>query len=104
MISMKRRSFLTAALAGSTAILVASRALSQVNSLSEMGGAILNFSAITIFTAREVITLDPENPSAEAIAVEDGRNVAAGTLDAVSYPHTKLPASDTEYISWVRVL
>ncbi|WP_412550336.1 amidohydrolase [Shimia sp. MIT910701] len=83
MISMKRRSFLTAALAGSTAILVASRALSQVNSLSEMGGAILNFSAITIFTAREVITLDPENPSAEAIAVEDGRIVAAGTMDEV---------------------
>ena len=83
MISLRRRGFLKAALVSSTALFVASRAMSQVSSLSEMGGAILNFSAITVFTAREVITLDPENPSATAIAVEDGRIVAAGTLDEV---------------------
>lgn len=37
-----------------------------------------------IYTAREFITMDPKRPSAEAIAVRDGRFVAVGTMDEVS--------------------
>lgn len=34
----------------------------------------------TIFTARKVITMNPANPEAEAVAVRDGRIVCAGSL------------------------
>jgi predicted amidohydrolase YtcJ len=35
----------------------------------------------TIFTARKVITMNPANPQAQAVAVRDGRILCAGTLE-----------------------
>ena len=37
--------------------------------------------AITIYPARIVVTMDPSQPEVEAIAVSEGRVLAAGTLD-----------------------
>jgi predicted amidohydrolase YtcJ len=46
---------------------------------------IVNFTAplplVTIYVAREVVTLDPAKPSASAVAVVDDRILAAGSLD-----------------------
>ena len=41
-------------------------------------------SQTVIYTAREFITMDPNRPKAEAIAVRDGKFVAVGTRDEVS--------------------
>ncbi len=38
---------------------------------------------IIIYTARTIVTLDPGTPSAEAVAVMDGKILDAGTLDEV---------------------
>src|SRR5688500_2341227 len=35
---------------------------------------------ITVFRARKVVTMDPGRPTAEAVAVSDGRIVSTGTL------------------------
>jgi predicted amidohydrolase YtcJ len=35
----------------------------------------------TIFTARKVVTMNPANPEAEAVAVREGRIICAGTLE-----------------------
>jgi predicted amidohydrolase YtcJ len=37
--------------------------------------------AITIYPARTVVTMDPSQPEVEAVAVSEGRVLAAGTLD-----------------------
>ena len=78
-----RRFFLKLVLANSTAIALAHQALAQATSLSDVGGAILGLETATIFTAQEVITLDPDKPSATAVAVVNDRILAAGTLDEV---------------------
>ncbi|MBT8080161.1 MAG: amidohydrolase [Gammaproteobacteria bacterium] len=39
--------------------------------------------AITVFTAKSVITMDDSLPRADAVAVSDGRIVAVGTLDSM---------------------
>jgi predicted amidohydrolase YtcJ len=38
---------------------------------------------ITIYTAKTIITLDPGTPTAEAVAVMDGKILGVGTLDEV---------------------
>ena len=40
-------------------------------------------AAITVFTARRVRTMEPSMPTAEAVAVRDGRIVEVGTLDTL---------------------
>ena len=35
----------------------------------------------TIFTARKIVTMNPANPDAQAVAVRDGRILCAGTLE-----------------------
>ena len=47
-------------------------------------------SAITVYPARTIVTMDPAQPVVEAIAVRDGRILAAGTLDECASwgPHT----------------
>jgi predicted amidohydrolase YtcJ len=39
---------------------------------------------ITIFQAKKIITLDPDNPEAEYVAVRDGRILGAGPLDTLT--------------------
>ena len=38
---------------------------------------------ITIYTAKTIVTLDPGTPTAEAVAVMDGKILGVGTLDDV---------------------
>ena len=38
---------------------------------------------ITIYTAKTIVTLDPGTPTAEAVAVMDGKILGVGTLDEV---------------------
>ena len=41
------------------------------------------WDAPRIFTARKILTVDPITPEARAVAVEEGRIVAVGSLEAV---------------------
>jgi len=50
------------------------------------------FDKITVFTAKKVITMTESMPTAEAVAVADGRIVSVGTLESLKpwlnqYPH-----------------
>lgn len=57
----------------------------QASSLQDLGGALTAPSSPTvIYTAREFITMDPNKPRAEAIAVQDGKFVAVGTRAEVA--------------------
>ena len=39
---------------------------------------------ITIYTAKTIVTLDPGTPTAEAVAVMNGKILGVGTLDEVT--------------------
>jgi predicted amidohydrolase YtcJ len=48
---------------------------------------------ITVFVARRIVTMNPSNPSATAVAVRDGKIVETGTLESLApwldqHPHT----------------
>ena len=38
---------------------------------------------LTVFTARRIVTMNPSNPSATAVAVRKGQIVEAGTLESL---------------------
>ncbi len=78
-----RRRFLKTALAGSTAMARPGMAWAEAQSLSDVGGAMLGLKTATIYTAREILTLDPNRPTARAVAVVNGRILATGTYDEV---------------------
>jgi hypothetical protein len=40
-------------------------------------------SSIVVYTAREIITLDPSRPAVGAVAVEENRIVATGSLEEI---------------------
>lgn len=83
MADFSRRRFLKSALINSTALALAGQAMAQATSLSDVGGAILGLETATVFTAREIVTLDPDQPLAQAVAVVNDRILATGTLDEV---------------------
>lgn len=76
-----RRNFVGAGFAATYALHPLGRAFAQTNSLQDVGGLAASAPAATIFTAREIVTLDPAKPTAEAIAVVNGRILWVGTLD-----------------------
>ena len=45
---------------------------------------------ITVFPARTIVTMDPSQPTVEAVAVREGKVLAAGSLDECTSwgPHT----------------
>lgn len=49
----------------------------------------------TIFRARTVVTVDPALPTAEAVAVRDGRILGVGTVDDLRTAWGALPVDDT---------
>jgi predicted amidohydrolase YtcJ len=51
----------------------------QSGTLQDLGSAFVPTPQTVIYTAREFITMDPNRPRAEAIAVRDGKFVAVGT-------------------------
>ena len=72
------RGFLT--ILFTAAVAVTARAQSDVE--EALAGSI-NPSTTTIYTAKSVITMDPKNARATAIAVRGDRIVAVGSLDSV---------------------
>ena len=80
---INRRRFLRAGVASATALTPLSAAIGQSSSLSDLGAAIVPLPTVTVYTAREIVTLDPEKPSAEAVAVVNGRILLAGSLEDV---------------------
>jgi predicted amidohydrolase YtcJ len=84
------RLFLAAALATAPTLAVAHNELAReprgIDSLAPAAGPMQPGSAaqkIIIYTAKTIVTLDPGTPSAEAVAVMDGKILGAGTLDEV---------------------
>lgn len=56
----------------------------DAKSLQDMAAATVPLPSATIYTAKEILTLDPAKPKAEAVAVVGGRILAVGTLDGLS--------------------
>ncbi len=81
--AMIRRHFLKAALSGSTAMALPGIGWAQSISLSDIGGSILGGPPATVFTAREIVTLDASRPLARAVAVVNDRILATGSLEEV---------------------
>ena len=48
-----------------------------------LGMSAMNHADVTIYTAKHIRTMEPALPEATAVAVEDGRIVAVGTLDTL---------------------
>jgi predicted amidohydrolase YtcJ len=83
-IALKRRAFLRAGLLGATFLSSpGAMALAQSSSLSDVGDMMNVSDTVTIYSAREIVTLDPSRPSAQAVAVVNDRILACGTLEAV---------------------
>lgn len=56
----------------------------QSGTLQELGGGLAPAARTVVYSAREFITMDPQRPRAQAIAVRDGKFFAVGTLAEVS--------------------
>ncbi len=48
-----------------------------------LGMSAMTYADVTIYTAKHIRTMEPALPEATAVAVEDGRIVAVGTLDTL---------------------
>lgn len=84
MTNLTRRTVVIAGLAGFSAMAVSERALALTKSLTDLGSSMLASPSATVFTAREIVTLDPARPAAQAIAVVNGRILWVGSLDEVT--------------------
>jgi predicted amidohydrolase YtcJ len=65
----------------------------QAKSLQDLSVAAEPLPTATIFTAKEILTLDPAKPKADAVAVVGGRILAVGSLDEL-----KAAAGDQPYL------
>ncbi len=65
----------------------------EVQSLQDLTAAAAPLPAVTLFTAKEILTLDPEKPIAEAVAVVADKILAVGALDEL-----KKAAGDQPYV------
>jgi predicted amidohydrolase YtcJ len=59
-------------------------AFALTESLTELGASLLAQPPATVFIAREIVTLDPARPSAQAVAVVNGRILSVGSRDEVT--------------------
>ena len=57
--------------------------MAQSSSLQDLGGSLAldRFPKVTIYPAKEVLTLDPARPTAQAVALVGSRILATGSLD-----------------------
>ena len=83
MVTITRRTLMGLGLSGISAMAVSGRALALTESLTDIGGSLVEAPMATVFTAKEFVTLDPARPSAQAIAVVNGRILWTGSLDEV---------------------
>ena len=81
--SYHRRIVLQTLLAGASGVWPLASAFAQTTSLTDLGAAMAPVSGATIYTAREIVTLDADRPTAEAIAVVGGRILWVGSLEEV---------------------
>ncbi|WP_170563829.1 amidohydrolase [Ruegeria atlantica] len=78
-----RRKFVGAGIASAATLTPLQHVLAETGSLQDIGGSIVSLPQATIYTAREIITLDDARPTAEAVAVVGDRILWAGTLEDV---------------------
>ena len=71
--------FVTIAFAISPSIVAA-----QSPALQDAFDRFPDFPGTTIYVGGEIVTMNPDAPSAEAVAVQDGRIVDVGTLQAIT--------------------
>ena len=81
--TISRRNLLKAGVSGVALLLPSSRTFGQTSSLSDIGTSILAIPAVTVYTAREVLTLDPHKPVVEAVAVVGQRILLTGSLEDI---------------------
>lgn len=55
----------------------------SAQTLQDVGGIMKTSPEVTIYTAKEIITMDPERSGGEAVAVVNGKIMAVGTRDEV---------------------
>jgi predicted amidohydrolase YtcJ len=104
MIKFNRRTFMGVGIGGAAALSPVSLAYAQTGSLQDIGGIAVSPPTATIFTAREIVTLDPLRPSGEAVAVVNGRILWVGSLDEVTKVLDKQPHTlDTTFADHVIV-
>ncbi|MCV6825802.1 MULTISPECIES: amidohydrolase [Halocynthiibacter] len=85
MFKQDRRSFLKSALFGATCLTpIGQFAFAQSSSLTDIGAAMGVVDQVTIYTAREIVTLDPDQPSASAVAVVNGRILGVGDVETLT--------------------
>ncbi|MFN5219311.1 MAG: hypothetical protein ACK5FE_00110 [Cyanobacteriota bacterium] len=58
-------------------------AAAQEPSLQDLGDALTPPATAVIYTAKEIVTLDPAQPTAQAVAVQGSRILATGSLEQV---------------------
>ncbi len=72
-------------------------------SLQDLAGLPLSKSETTVYVARRFLTMDPNQPQAEAVAVRDGRFVAVGTLNKVKQAAGKDARTDRTFVDKIVV-
>ena len=93
-----------ALLAGAIVLAAAGVASAQKSSLQDIAKVVEQLPQIVIYTAKEIVTLNPANPSAQAVAVVGDRILAAGPLDSLKAAAGKQPYTvDTRFASHVIV-
>ena len=56
-------------------------ASAQTLSLQDLGVELTPLPSVTIYSAKQIVTLDPDKPTAQAVAVVGDRILAVGSLD-----------------------
>ena len=78
--TLSRRTLIRALLLGATCLSSPTLLALAESSLSDIGTAIPLTDRVTIYVAREIVTLDPDGRTVEAVAVVNGRILAVGSL------------------------
>lgn len=101
---LSRRSLLGAGLIGASGVCISNRVFAGTNSLVDIGGKVFGSLEAKIYTAREIITLNPANRTAKAVAVVNGKILAVGALDQVKAILRDQPFTvDTTFADYVIV-
>ena len=76
------------------AVILAGSLAAQTSSLQDLSKATEQLPKAVIYTAKEVVTLDPDKPQAEAVAVVGDRILAAGSLDELKQAAGEVELAD----------
>jgi predicted amidohydrolase YtcJ len=82
-----------AAAATALAVTLAASAFAQEASLQDLAKAAPALPQMVIYTAKEIVTLDPAKPTAQAVAVVGDRILATGSLDELKVAAGSQPYS-----------